>query len=101
MQVDEILLLNRGYAPFVLLGEDRFRSNAVRTDSVRTYLAGEVLRQNFYPGLGGGIGDRRHGIRPARGGRRNRNDAAGSALLHARQEAFDRERSEERRVGEG
>src|SRR5262249_61211078 len=46
MQVDEILLLNRGYAPFVLLGEDCFRSNAVRTDSVRTYLAGEVLRQN-------------------------------------------------------
>src|SRR6516164_11238104 len=91
MQVDEILLLSRGYAPFVLLGEDCFRSNAVRTDSVRTYLAGEVLRQNFYPGLGGCIRDRRHRIRPARGGRRNRNDVAGSALLHARQEAFDGE----------
>src|SRR5262252_161233 len=75
----------------VLFRSVRIVSGAIRTDSVRTDLAGEVLRQNFYTGLGGCIRDRRHRIGPARRGRRNRNDVPCSALLHARQEAFNRE----------
>src|SRR5262245_8377558 len=91
MPFDEIFLLTRGNARLVSLGQDRFRSNAVRPNSIRTDLAGKVLGENLYTGLGGGIGDGGHGIWPARGGRRHRNDVAGLALLHARQKAFYRE----------
>src|SRR6516164_4663120 len=69
MPFDEILLLTRGNARLVSLGQDRFRSNAVRPNSIRTDLGGEILSENFDTGLGGRIGDRGHGIRPARGGR--------------------------------
>src|SRR5215475_12810026 len=93
MQFDEICLLSRGNARPVSLGQDRFRSDAVCPNSVRTDLAGKVLRENLYTGLSGGVGDRGHGIWPARGGRWHRDDAASSALLHAGQKAFDREES--------
>src|SRR5262245_65853001 len=89
MPLDEIVLLSAGDARSVSLGQNRLGSNAVRTDAVRTDLRGEILGKNFDAGLGGGIGDRGHGIRPARGSRRDRDDVAASARLHARQKAFD------------
>ena len=55
MPFDEIFLLTQGNARLVSLGQDRFRSNAVRPNSVRTDLTGKVLGENLYTGLGGGM----------------------------------------------
>src|SRR5262249_2274046 len=47
---------------------------------------------NLDPGLGGGIGYRSQGVRLPSGRRRDRDDAAGPSLLHARQNALDRQK---------
>src|SRR5262245_33423795 len=69
MQFDKTFLLSRGDTPLVSLGQDCFRGNAVRPNSIWTDLAGEVLCENFYTGLGGRICDWRLRMWPARGGR--------------------------------
>ena len=67
MQCDEILLLNRGDALLIPLGEDCLRSNAVRPDSVGADLGGKVLGENYEAGLGRriAIGDMGRGRRAA------------------------------------
>ena len=52
MQCDETLLLSRGDALLVPLGQDCLGSNAVRSDSVGADLGGKVLGENFDAGLG-------------------------------------------------
>src|ERR1700729_988850 len=84
MQIAQRLLLSGRYARFVALGEDCFRRDAVNPDAEWAGLRGNVLRENFYAGFSGRVGDRRTGMRPAGRRRRDREDVSRSALLHAR-----------------
>ncbi len=49
MQVAQHLFLRIGYALFVAFGKNRFRSDTVHPDAVRTNLGGEVLGEDLYP----------------------------------------------------
>ena len=58
MQVYQRFLLGFWDAQFVAFGQNCFRRNTVRPNSIRTNLQSEVLRQNFYAAFGGSVRDR-------------------------------------------
>ncbi len=88
---DERSCTSFGIIGEVALGQDRLGRDAVRSNSGGTGLRGDILRQQLEARLRRGIRDRAAWVRATSGGRRHRDDVAATALLHARQEALDRQ----------
>src|SRR5262249_18257556 len=91
MGLDELRPLRFRDALQVPLREDRLWSDTVHSHIERPGLSRNILREELDACLRRGIGDWRPWVRATAGRRRDGDDDAGSSLLHAGQEALDRE----------
>src|SRR5262245_8279408 len=85
VELDELPLLSLGNARTIAIGENRFRRDAVHTNTELTHLGGDVLREDLYARLCRRVRNRAVWMRPTPCGRGNGDDAAGLPLFHRRQ----------------